>query len=358
MDALLTIKNAVLWNENSGYSFSKGSRNFFIHRASCMCARFGVSIWDVENYFQSWSQNDFPKNEIITCIRSAYRTNKPINQPINQPKHKQPLQSIKNSCQIKKNNNMKVLKNTTAKGKDFLNDNVISMFSNIKSLQVQDISLLNALNAIKNGNYANEIKHLRSLSGAENKSYKETLSGFLFSGQFTERKSDKIIAYSKIICIDIDKLDPETLIEKRNKIKLDDFTLAVWISPNGNGLKVLIPVNTELKDHVNTFLAIQQYYKDVHDIEIDTVCKDVVRACFVSSDPEMIINEETVCLFDYDRDSISSQSEELTLLKKHYKLLNEFKKAKEQKEYWNNHYETVRKEYNDISNKISELKIA
>ena len=112
---------------------------------------------------------------------------------------------------------------------------------------------------------------------------KKKLPCITWSGTFSKRQASALIRYSGIICLDIDDAIPD--------LKNDPYVWASFISPSGNGLKVLIKTNGTSDDHLNNFLAIQEYFKDTHGIELDQSGKDLARACFASHDPELYINE-------------------------------------------------------------------
>jgi hypothetical protein len=67
-------------------------------------------------------------------------------------------------------------------------------------------------------------------------------------------------------------------------------TEMLFISPSGDGLKWIIPINITESTHQNFFQAIANYIKEVYQLEVDKSGKDISRACFLPSDPEAYIN--------------------------------------------------------------------
>ena len=71
----------------------------------------------------------------------------------------------------------------------------------------------------------------------------------------------------------------------------DPYILAIWLSPSGKGLKFLCYYNKNKYGHLQAFEFIDRYFFQEYNIRIDESCKDVVRACFVSSDKDLIYNK-------------------------------------------------------------------
>ena len=136
-----------------------------------------------------------------------------------------------------------------------------------------------------------------SLRNEQNKATKDQIKGCLpmvtFSGLFGEsRKREQLLEYSNFICLDIDKLEKLDIL--RTKIESDKFTASCFLSPSGNGLKVLIKVSGTENDHLRLFHGLQLYYKQNFNVEIDKSCKDVSRGAFLSYDPDIFINWDSI----------------------------------------------------------------
>jgi hypothetical protein len=104
-----------------------------------------------------------------------------------------------------------------------------------------------------------------------------------FSGIFTERRNDALINHSGLICCDLDHL--EDLDEARQKI-LNSLTPALLFrSPSGDGLKIILAIDTSLRTHDDFFSAIHSYFATDLKLKLDNT-PDVSRACFLCHDPE------------------------------------------------------------------------
>jgi hypothetical protein len=97
--------------------------------------------------------------------------------------------------------------------------------------------------------------------------------------------------YSKFIILDIDKLSAADLQNAKHLANQSEFTFASFISPSGNGLKILVKINSEKANHKEAFLEVQAHYETILKLEIDKSGKDVTRLCFYSWDENLYLNE-------------------------------------------------------------------
>ena len=161
---------------------------------------------------------------------------------------------------------------------------------------VEQQPITSILANIKNGKYKNGITYLRK-SLAENKTDaydkgKKSLLAFTPSATFIGgRKLEFIKDYTGVLILDIDKLSPEQLKQTSFKANQCEYTFASFISPSGNGLKILVKVNTDKALHKEAFLKVQAYYETLLNLQIDKSGKDVTRLCFFSYDSELYLNE-------------------------------------------------------------------
>ncbi len=172
---------------------------------------------------------------------------------------------------------------------------MITIFKNFNEV-IEHKTIPEILHEIKTGKYRPGITYLRK-SLAENKleayeKAKKSLPAFTPSGKFVGgRKMEFLEAYSNFIILDIDKLSTANLAKAKEVASKSEFTYASFISPSGNGLKILVKVNTKKEDHKETFLAIQKHYETLLNHEIDKSGKDITRLCFYSFDDNLYLNE-------------------------------------------------------------------
>jgi hypothetical protein len=172
---------------------------------------------------------------------------------------------------------------------------MVTIFKNFNEV-VEHKTIATILEEIKTGKYKPGIIYLRkSLAEKKEEAYnkaKKSLPAFTPSGKFVGgRKLEFLTEYSKFIILDIDKLTASELQKSKSIAAQSEFTYACFISPSGNGLKILIKIDTPKTEHKETFLKVQAHYEDILKLEIDKSGKDVTRLCFYSWDENLYLNE-------------------------------------------------------------------
>ena len=175
---------------------------------------------------------------------------------------------------------------------------MVTIFKNFNEV-VEHKTIPMILDEIKTGTYKHAIVYLRkSLSENKLEAYekaKKSLPAFTPSGKFIGgRKMEFLAEYSNYIILDIDKLQPEELAKVNHLARQCEFTYACFVSPSGNGLKILVKVSSSKAEHKETFLAIQDHYEKILNLEIDKSGKDITRLCFYSYDENVFINENAI----------------------------------------------------------------
>ncbi|MEL1242590.1 VapE domain-containing protein [Flavobacterium flavipallidum] len=174
---------------------------------------------------------------------------------------------------------------------------MVTIFKNFNEV-VEHKTILTILEEIKTGKYRHAIVYLRkSLSEEKLEAYekaKKSLPAFTPSAKFVGgRKLEYLTEYSNCIILDIDKLSTEDLQKTKQTANQSKFTFASFISPSGNGLKILVKINTPKNEHKETFLLVQEHYEKLLNLEIDKSGKDITRLCFYSSDENLYLNENS-----------------------------------------------------------------
>lgn len=131
------------------------------------------------------------------------------------------------------------------------------------------------------------IEKIRENKG--DKSLKKRLPVILFSGVFSKRDDASLQKHSGVMCVDIDGVDNLTV---KRDLSFDPYTLACFTSPSGTGVKVLVKIsNTER--HRDHYRAICAYYLEKLSLTADPTSINVSRACFMSYDPDILVNEHS-----------------------------------------------------------------
>lgn len=162
--------------------------------------------------------------------------------------------------------------------------------------KLEDRNLIEILKDIKSNKYESEIKSIRYAIRSEKMALadklKSGLPAFTASGTFgKQRKSEFLTSYSQIINLDFDHLPILELESLVTKINSCQFTLASFISPSGEGIKIFIKVNTNTENHSIAYIQVANYYKEISGYDFDPKCKDITRLCFISFDPDLFLNE-------------------------------------------------------------------
>lgn len=151
------------------------------------------------------------------------------------------------------------------------------------------MTLYDAMELIKSDRYKEDILRLRA---ADNPSTRKTLKNclpyFTFSGVFTKRSNDALKEHSGLMVLDFDDMEADRLAEFKSQVCTIEWVCAAWISPSGNGLKVLVKILHDF--HAETFAALSDFFVANFSLDVDASGKDVSRACFASWDPDLYYN--------------------------------------------------------------------
>ena len=126
---------------------------------------------------------------------------------------------------------------------------------------------------------------------------KKLLPVWALNGTFSKSVLSKNFTKSSgFFLVDIDGLEDTDTTATKIVCEIPHI-FSLWVSPSGHGLKVLLRIDGDLikndADFKKAYAQIEAYFLTL-DIEIDTNCKDVRRLCFVSSDPDIFINQDAV----------------------------------------------------------------
>jgi len=181
-----------------------------------------------------------------------------------------------------------------------------------KKIPKRDMGVKEAMDLIGSDTYKDAIIKLRECDNEPlRKTLKTGLPYFTFSGTFTKRLTDSLKKHSGLLVLDFDDLDIDRLDEYKEQFKSIEWVLAVWISPSGNGLKVLVKIEPHY--HRDTFLWLKDFFAGNFLLDVDDSGKDVARACFVSWDPD----------FYFNPNSKELNAEELGINKEPFELVQE-----------------------------------
>ena len=170
---------------------------------------------------------------------------------------------------------------------------MVTIFKNLKHTNApffKDIEYI--LDRIKTGKSKKLIENVRIQKTKElSDEIKRDLPAICFSGTFSKRSDSSILEHSGYICLDFDKYDNNDLLKiDLDKINKDKYTYASFISPSGNGFKLIVQIPKEIESHKLYFDALEKYYDNSH---FDTTSKNISRICFESYDEDLFINKKS-----------------------------------------------------------------
>ncbi len=159
-------------------------------------------------------------------------------------------------------------------------------------------SLFGIYSQIKNEKYKNEIEAIRKYIEEGNKNTADMLKGkldaFTVSGIFSpakNRKRENIQEYTGVFVLDIDDLSKDEIEKLIPIIKAILYTLMVFISPSGRGIKIIVATNNrDVNRHKECYQQVINYYSKKLNVNFDEQTNDVTRLCYFSSDSNAYFN--------------------------------------------------------------------
>lgn len=173
-------------------------------------------------------------------------------------------------------------------------ENIITVFKDIKDTEQPFYrSCTEVLARIKEGLSRDLVNQIRFEDDKTKRNVlKQGLPSVCFSGKFKRRADKELIEHSGIICLDFDGYEsPTKMQEAKDVLSKDKHTYSVFVSPSGNGLKVLVKIPRESDKHKDFFNSLEEYYDSPH---FDVTSKNISRVCYESYDPDIFINEDSL----------------------------------------------------------------
>jgi|TARA_R110000803_G_scaffold47129_3_gene98549 hypothetical protein len=175
-----------------------------------------------------------------------------------------------------------------------LNKHEVTIFKNIKETQTPFFKgVYYILERIKDGSSKDLVKQIRNESDKlKRNELKKNLPAICFSGKFNKRSDSSILEHSGLICLDYDGYAKQKdLLQDKERFIKNKFVYSVFVSPSGNGLKVLIRIPREADNHTKYFNSLE---KELGSEYFDTTSKNISRVCYESYDPLIHINDTSL----------------------------------------------------------------
>ena len=180
----------------------------------------------------------------------------------------------------------------------------VSYYKNISQVSTAPsiVSAESVLQAIMDGNFKDDIIKLRSSD--DKGAVKKKLPCVVFSGvmdnpvnkvsrknvSYISYRDDKSLsAHSGLAVIDLDHV--ADLKGTKDKLCSMSEVYSVFVSPSGDGLKVLFRIPANIKKHRGYYRAILKDLSDMGLPDIDSTSINESRLCFVSWDEDLYLNE-------------------------------------------------------------------
>lgn len=178
------------------------------------------------------------------------------------------------------------------------NQFVVGVFNNIWDTDNEDLTKKCKaeviIDIIRTGDYgvAGKINGIRN---AANKKQRDELKKHLFvitwQGVFSRKNNNGCESLSSLVCIDIDHRAEQDLDCIKQTISGWPFVLSFFMSPSGDGLKVIIRTdNYSIPNYGNCYRQVEQLFTDAFGIKPDSRCEDLSHPCYISHDPDIYYN--------------------------------------------------------------------
>ena len=182
-------------------------------------------------------------------------------------------------------------------------DAVVSFYENVlDSHSRQTYPLKTVLDKIRSCFWGERVNALRcETDPIKQDRLKKALPGATFAGTFDRRNKDSCTAFTGIVTLDFDAKDntgerAALLSDIFPKAAEHESTLAAFISPRGEGAKILVRTDATIGTYPAAYKFVKAEYESLTGCVADKSGADIARLCFVSADPDAYINYEATAL--------------------------------------------------------------
>jgi len=170
---------------------------------------------------------------------------------------------------------------------------MITIFQDIKSTSTPFFKPIDViLNRIRDGKSKDLVVGIRKEKDKTQRNVlKQSLPAICFSGTFNKREDKALIDHSGFICLDFDGYaTAKEMNEDKQRISMDEYTYSVFVSPSGNGLKVIVKIPKDPENHKNYFNSLERHFDSKY---FDKTSKNISRVCYESYDKDIYINRDS-----------------------------------------------------------------
>lgn len=172
--------------------------------------------------------------------------------------------------------------------------NTFSIFTNIRSVvPYATVSIEDIIPIMQSEQLRQMTDAVRTASTSTEKQERKGLLPYItVNGIFSQRNNASLVKYSGLTAVDFDHIPDEDMSNVKKVLGNDPHSLFGFVSPSGNGLKIIIRHdNTSPALHDLLYPQFIYYYRELLGIPyVDTSVKDVARATYLAYNPEPYYN--------------------------------------------------------------------
>lgn len=126
---------------------------------------------------------------------------------------------------------------------------------------------------------------------------RDHFSAISFGGEFSQRSNHKLLRSSNLICLDFDHIgttEQVKQVKERISQETDLDPVLLFVSPSGDGLKVVVNVRQEIrddKDFKQAFKSLRRFCQERLNLNPDEARKDISGLCYLPYDEEAVLNQ-------------------------------------------------------------------
>lgn len=191
----------------------------------------------------------------------------------------------------------------------------ISVMENIYSKEILVAEPKQVIDDIRNGAYKEEILQIRQTKDSVKKrELKQRLPVISFGATFNNNNRKDVKEASNLICLDFDHVD--NLEKKLKRLRWYYCIYAMFLSPSGDGLKLII--RTDVEDDISYKKAAGQLINEFAKIGLvaDPSKLNINDLCFFSYDPKAYYNPQANIWKHVSFDNIWDYSADFNQIKK------------------------------------------
>ncbi|MDE0041847.1 MAG: PriCT-2 domain-containing protein, partial [Candidatus Poribacteria bacterium] len=182
---------------------------------------------------------------------------------------------------------------------------VVSVYQNAYDTRGITAPLSSVIQRVRSGGFGLKRKtsRARTLATKNKNAYRKfkgrQLPAFTAAGVFSRRNRNGLVSHSGLLVLDYDDVETQNLARIKALAAEVTHTAAAFISPSGNGIKVLVTVEPKPSDavmHTAAWRAAAACYDEVLSAVADSSGKDLPRLTLLAHDPSAYLAKEVTPL--------------------------------------------------------------